>query len=1400
MPILGTNWMGMLCLCFCGMMASELVLSAKEEPTQNAYKIPSGNAITTLKLAAQQGEVDILFAASIAEGVRTNAIEGEYTPLEALDLLLANTSLSVVQDQETGAFAVIQNTLEPHSSSPEETTNLEKEQVITPDMNKQTRTTRNFLAGLLAALTAAAPQGATAQEQEEEIFVLSPFEVSSSDSEGYTATSTLAGTRMRMRLDDVGSSVSVFTEQLMEDLGAVDNESLLSYGLGTEVGGARGNFINPNSEGLENENLVDPQSNNRIRGLTNADTTRNFFKSDVPWDGYNTYRIDVQRGANSILFGLGSPAGIINNSTETAGFYNDNQIRFSVDKFNSWRSSGSFNRVLIEDQLAIRLDYLFDNKKFRQEPAFEDDNRTHLALTYNPKALNSESTRFSFSANFEKGSIDANRPRMVVPLDGISPFFIPSGENGFQGSDFANGGVYGPSRTIMGPAGQTYNGVDDSTALADNLRWLAGAPNGNANPIFAFDALNPGSLSVYEDGVRGTGSFLEVNGRNNTAGQTAIVVNDGSYVNPVAASNRPQDVFVRGSTNNVFQAQRLVTLGKQRVASDNGVAFPGFWRDSSLSSTDQFDFMNNLIDGNNKLEQQNFEVLELQLRNTFLNDRLGYQLSFFRQDLDFRQDANMGAIFAPSIDVEANSNDPLSTNFANLSPNSNAGRAFIDYELRLRGGSEDVRNREAKQAQLFATLDTRDFLDEGLMTYIFGKSDFTALFKNSEYERFRREFNSIGVDEATIRTWGGSGPDDPVLNPRYNEQFSDPGPGARAVRLANAYGAVQPRIRVYLDAQGPNLSRIQPFADPVVESGQYAFRGFVANPIAGFDATAAAADWITPTGDESIQANNPANYTGTVANKGNIGIVRALDGPDALEYLTARRFYDFEDIDTQAFVWSGSFLDNALVGMYGWREDSVKQYGLEHDYSRVESQNEVGRTGGANFDPDSSFVRMSEGDFQSRNWSVKLNASQLFYDVTGFEDNLPFNVSFLYNEGEVQSPQPGRRDVLLNDLTPATGRTIDRSIAISSKDGKYSLRYTNYDTVQANANAGSVAASENWRIEQVISNSVANGVVWIEEGRAAFADAVLDNGDDIDDPNEISEARSDFIRAAGFDNVLAWGESVASAYRTFEDQLFARWPATTSWITSGAPRTSQIGINFPDDTVFIEDNESFGTEIEFVARPTPNWNIAINASKTEVLRSKVFGDEVNEVLDFIVENLNGDAGSVPLWGPEGQFGRDRVAPFLGQLITNRALLGTPTGELRKWKYNLITNYDFTEGALAGFGVGVGLRYEDSQVIGFPPIYIDPVTGERLPDRSRPDAALSVDIAEPYRDSSRTTGDFWLKYNMKLSDKIDWRIQLNIFNVGDDKGTVPLFVNPDGTFGTLGIREGRSWQITNTFEF
>lgn len=63
-----------------------------------------------------------------------------------------------------------------------------------------------------------------------DVIVLSPFEVSAEESSaGYTAATTLAGSRMRTELSDVGNAISVITSQFMRDVTATEVEDLLTY-------------------------------------------------------------------------------------------------------------------------------------------------------------------------------------------------------------------------------------------------------------------------------------------------------------------------------------------------------------------------------------------------------------------------------------------------------------------------------------------------------------------------------------------------------------------------------------------------------------------------------------------------------------------------------------------------------------------------------------------------------------------------------------------------------------------------------------------------------------------------------------------------------------------------------------------------------------------------------------------------------------------------------------------------------------------------------------------------------------------------------------------------------------------------------------------------------------------
>jgi outer membrane receptor protein involved in Fe transport len=151
---------------------------------------------------------------------------------------------------------------------------------------------------------------------EEEIFTMDPFTVQS-EHDGYKADDTLAGGRVRTRLKDTPASLSVVTAKLMHDLGITRAEELFVYTPNTEVAGLNGNFSGLSargqgipSGGAEGTRLTNPAGVNRSRGLTAMDSTRNYFPSDIPWDGFNISRVDISRGPNSFLFGTGSPSGI----------------------------------------------------------------------------------------------------------------------------------------------------------------------------------------------------------------------------------------------------------------------------------------------------------------------------------------------------------------------------------------------------------------------------------------------------------------------------------------------------------------------------------------------------------------------------------------------------------------------------------------------------------------------------------------------------------------------------------------------------------------------------------------------------------------------------------------------------------------------------------------------------------------------------------------------------------------------------------------------------------------------------------------------------------------------------------------------------------------------------------
>jgi len=189
------------------------------------------------------------------------------------------------------------------------------------------QTSRLLLMFVLAVpeiVTAQSTAPSAAKPAQDDAVVLSPFVVNAEgDNEGYRASATTAGSRLKTDLKDVAASITVLTDDFMNDLGATDVASALAFVSGAE------NDSTYHQEGLTfsgANNYVggDFGDNNnrsgevRVRGLARATTTINYIEVPGSADRYNTERSELLRGANSILFGLSEPAGLIDSSTETA--------------------------------------------------------------------------------------------------------------------------------------------------------------------------------------------------------------------------------------------------------------------------------------------------------------------------------------------------------------------------------------------------------------------------------------------------------------------------------------------------------------------------------------------------------------------------------------------------------------------------------------------------------------------------------------------------------------------------------------------------------------------------------------------------------------------------------------------------------------------------------------------------------------------------------------------------------------------------------------------------------------------------------------------------------------------------------------------------------------------------
>ncbi|MBL9186344.1 MAG: TonB-dependent receptor plug domain-containing protein [Opitutaceae bacterium] len=214
-----------------------------------------------------------------------------------------------------------------------------------------------------------------------EVVELSPFTVNTSNDLGYAAENTLAGSRLNTKLRDTASSVSVFTKEFLDDLAITDIAHLLEYTVNSEM--------DTNSQGASSEQnrIIGGHAlfaGIQIRGLL-ASIGMDYFNSITPTDPYRVGRFEDARGPNSILFGIGAPGGLLNQSSKIAETHrHTGAIRHSLGSWSRNRTEVDANRVILKNKLAVSVAALHQENGGWRAFDFQDKDRVFGSVTWRP--------------------------------------------------------------------------------------------------------------------------------------------------------------------------------------------------------------------------------------------------------------------------------------------------------------------------------------------------------------------------------------------------------------------------------------------------------------------------------------------------------------------------------------------------------------------------------------------------------------------------------------------------------------------------------------------------------------------------------------------------------------------------------------------------------------------------------------------------------------------------------------------------------------------------------------------------------------------------------------------------------------------------------------------------------
>ena len=188
------------------------------------------------------------------------------------------------------------------------------------------------------------------------------------DAQTYQSGITAVG-KVPVAAKDIPQSLTVVNDKLLHDQGKDSFKSALENVIGITFEAGEGGRVGDNI---------------RLRGFSAAgdiylDGVRDIAQYNR--DTFNYNRVEVLRGAASMLFGRGSTGGIINQVSKQPRLITEHEVNTTIGTHNYVRLQGDFNFKL-EGDAALRVNAMTTDSDGRGDNASADTHRRGLALDY----------------------------------------------------------------------------------------------------------------------------------------------------------------------------------------------------------------------------------------------------------------------------------------------------------------------------------------------------------------------------------------------------------------------------------------------------------------------------------------------------------------------------------------------------------------------------------------------------------------------------------------------------------------------------------------------------------------------------------------------------------------------------------------------------------------------------------------------------------------------------------------------------------------------------------------------------------------------------------------------------------------------------------------------------------